>query len=74
MINLSLNNLKSIAKSRNIKDYENKSDKDLLNSLNNTNIKISIYKKKLKEDKKKIRELRHKFSTEEIDKFRKKLL
>ena len=49
MINLSLNNLKAIAKSRNIKDYENKSDKDLLNSLNNTNIKISISKKKLKE-------------------------
>ena len=30
MINLSLDELKLVAKSRNIKDYENKSEKDLI--------------------------------------------
>ena len=40
MINLSLNDSKAIAKSRNIKEYKNKSDKDLLNLLNDPNIKI----------------------------------
>ena len=48
MINLSLNDSKTIGNSRNIKDYENKSYKDLLNLLNDTNIKISIPKEKLK--------------------------
>ena len=48
MINVSLNDSKTIANSRNIKDYENKSYKDLLNLLNDTNIKISIPKEKLK--------------------------
>ena len=47
MIFLSLKDLKAIAKSRRIKDYENKSYKDLLTLLNDTNISIS--KKKLKE-------------------------
>ena len=71
MIYLSLKDLKAIAKSRNIKDYENKSYKDLLNLHNDTNIKISIPKKKLKEIEKDLKELRHNFSKEEIDKFRK---
>ena len=71
MINLLLNDLKAIAKSRNIKVYENKSEKDLLNLLNDKNIKISIPKKKLKEIEKDFKELRHNFSKKEIDKFRK---
>ena len=33
MINLSLNDQKAIAKSRNIKDHENKSEKDLIKIL-----------------------------------------
>ena len=71
MINLSLNDLKAIVKSGNIKDYENKSGKDLLKILSEPNPKISISKKKLKEIEKDFRELRHTFSKEEIDKFRK---
>ena len=74
MINLLLNDLKAIAKSRNIKVYENKSEKDLLNLLNDKNIKISIPKKKLKEIEKDFKELRHNFSKKEIDKFRKSSL
>ena len=71
MINLSFEDLKAIAKSRNIKNYENKSYEDLLNLLNDINIKISIPKNKLKDIEEYFKELRHKFSKEEIDKFRK---
>ena len=71
MIFLSLKNLKAIAKSRDIKDYENKSAKDLLKLFNDSNIKIGISKKKLKEIEKNFKELRHNFSKKEIDKFRK---
>ena len=73
MINLLLKDLKAITKSRIIKGYENKSEKDLLNLLNDENIKISIPKKKLKEIKKDFKELRHNFSKKEIDKFRKSI-
>ena len=54
MIFLSLKDLKAIANSRDIKDYENKSYKDLLTLLNDTNISIS--KKKLEEIEKNIKE------------------
>ena len=73
MINLLLKDLKAITKSRIIKGYENKSEKDLLNLFNDENIKISIPKKKLKEIKKDFKELRHNFSKKEIDKFRKSI-
>ena len=69
MIYLSLKDLKALAKSRNIKDYENKSYEDLLNLLNDTNISVS--KKKLKEIEKDFNELRHNFFKKEIDKYRK---
>ena len=71
MINLSLDKLKLVAKNRNIKGYENKSEEDLIKILSDPKPKISISKKKLKEIEKDFRELRHKFSKEEIDKFRK---
>ena len=71
MINLSLDELKLVAKNRNIKDYENKFEKDLIKILSEPKPRISITKKKLKEIKKDFSELRHKFSKEEIDKFRK---
>ena len=71
MIFLSLKDLKVIAKSRDIKGYENKSSKDLLKLFNNSNIKIGISKKKLKEIEKNFKELRHNFSKKEIDEFRK---
>ena len=49
MINLSLNELKLIAKSRNIKDYKNKSENDLIKILSEPKPKINLSKKKIKE-------------------------
>ena len=60
MICLLLKDLKVLAKGRSIKSYENKSDKDLLNLLNDTN--VSIPKEKLKETEKDFKELRYNFS------------
>ena len=71
MINLSLDELKLVARNRNIQGYENKSEDDLIKIISEPKPKISITKTKLKEIKKDFRELRHKFSKEEIDKFRK---
>ena len=75
MINLSLDELKLIAQSRNISDYENKSEKDLVKALSKPKpkpkIKIRINKKKLEEIKKDFNELKHKFSKKEIDEYRK---
>ena len=75
MINLSLDELKLIAQNRNISDYENKSEKDLVKALSKPKpkpkIKIRINKKKLEEIKNDFNELRHKFSKKEIDKYRK---
>ena len=71
MINLSLDELKLIAQSRNISDYENKSEKDLVKALSKPKQKIRIKKMKLEEIRKDFYELRHKFSKKEIDKYRK---
>ena len=46
MINLSLDELKLVAKSRGIKDYENKSEEDLIKILGELKPKISIPKMK----------------------------
>ena len=71
MINLSLDELKLIAQSRNISDYENKSEKDLVKALSKPKPKIRINKKKLEEIRKDFCELRHKLSKKEVDKYRK---
>ena len=71
MINLSLDEVKLVAKNRNIQGYENKSEEDLIKILSESKPKISISKRKLKEIEKDFRKLRHKFSNKEIDKFRK---
>ena len=42
MINLLLDKLKLIAESRNIRDYENKSEKDLIKALSKPKSKIRI--------------------------------
>ena len=72
MINLSLDELRLIAENRNIRDYENKSKKDLIKAISEPKskpqIKIRINKKKLEEIKKDFNELRYKFSKKEIDK------
>ena len=71
MIDLSLNELKLIAKSRNIKDYKSKSKKDLIKALSETKPKIRINKKKLEDIRKGFNELKYKFSKKEVDKYRK---
>ena len=71
MIHLSLDELKLIAKNRDIKDYENKSEKDLIKILSEPKPKITILKKKIKEIKYNFSELRHRFSKKEIYKSKK---
>ena len=71
MINVSLDELRLIAQNRNIRDYENKSEKDLIKALSEPKPKIRINKKKLEEIGKDFQELRHKFSEEEVDNYRK---
>ena len=58
MINLSLNELKLIAKSRNIKDYKNKSENDLIKILSEPKPKINLSKNKIKEIRKDFNKLR----------------
>ena len=59
MINLSLNELKLIAKSRCIKDYKEKSEEDLIKILNEPKQKINLSKKEIKEIKKDFNELKY---------------
>ena len=73
MMNLSLNELKLIAKTRNIKDYKNKSENDLIKILSEPKPKINLSKKKIKEIKKDFSELRYKFSKSKINEFRRSL-
>ena len=85
MINLSLDELRVIAQIRNISDYENKSEVDLIKALSEPKpetkpkletkpkwkLKIKVNKKKLEKIRKDFDELRHKFSKKEIDRYRK---
>ena len=73
MINLSLNELKLIAKSRNIKDYKNKSENDLIKILSKPKPKINLSKNKIKDIKKDFNKLRFGFSKSEINEFRRSL-
>ena len=61
MVSLSLDKLRLIAQNRNMRNYENKSEKDLIKTLSEPKPKIRINKKKLEEIKKDFNELRHKF-------------
>ena len=74
MINLSLDELRLIAQNRNIRDYENKSEKDMIKARGEPKPKIRIAKKKLDEIRKKFYELRPKFSKKEVDKYAKSFL
>ena len=62
MINLSLNKLKPIGQSRNISDYENGYEKDLIKALSKPKRKIIINKNKPEEIRKYFKELMYKFS------------
>ena len=71
MINLLLDELRLIAQNRNIRDYKNKSERDLIKALTEPKPKIRINKKKLEGIRKDFYELRHKFSKKEVGKYRK---
>ena len=71
MINLSLNELKLIAKSRDIKDYENKSEDELITILNQPKLKISLSKQKIKEIWEKFGKLRDRSSKSKTKEIRK---
>ena len=60
MLNLWLDELRLITQNRNIRDYENKSEKDLIKALSEPKPKIRINKKKLEEIRKDSNKLRHK--------------
>ena len=70
MINISLDELKLVAESRNIRDSENRSKKSLIKVLSEPKQKIKTDKKKMEEIRKDFYELRHKFSKKEMDKCR----
>ena len=71
MINLLLDEVRLIAENRNIRDYENKFEKDLIKALSEPKPKIRITKKKLEEIRNDFYISRHKFSKKEIVKYRK---
>ena len=73
MINQSLNELKLVAKSRNIKGYKNKSENDLIKILSEPKPKINLSKNKIKEIKKDFNKLRYGFSKSKINEFRRSL-
>ena len=62
--------LKLITKSRDIKDYKEKFEEDLIKILSKQKPKINLYKKEIKEIKKDFSELRHRFSKSKINEFR----
>ena len=71
MINLSLNELQLITKSRNIKGNKSKSENDLVKILSEPKPKINLRNlQKLKEIKKDFSELRYGFSKSKINKSR----
>ena len=73
MINVSLDELKLIAKSRDFKDYKEKSEENLIKILSEPKLKISLSKKKIKEIEKDLSELRRMFSKSKTNKFRRTL-
>ena len=73
MINLSLNELNLIAKSRNIKDYRDKSENDLTKILSELKPKINLSEKKIKQIKKDFSELRYGFSKSKVNEFKRSL-
>ena len=68
-----MNELKLVAKNRGIKDYENKSEDDLIKILSKPKTKLSLSKKRIKDIKKKFNESRYKFSKSKINEIRRSL-
>ena len=73
MVSLSLNELKLVAESRGIKDYENKSEDQLIKILSETRPKTSLSKKRIKEIGEKFSESKDKFSKSKIKEIRRNL-
>ena len=73
MINLSLNALKLLTKSRDIKGFKEKSEEDLIKILSKLKPNINLSKKKIKKIEKDFKELRHRFSKSKINRFRRSL-
>ena len=73
MIILSLDELKVIAKKRGIKDYENKSEDDLIKILSEPRTKLKLSKKRIKDIREDFNKLRHTFSGSKIKQIRKNL-
>ena len=69
MINLSLNELKLMAKNRGTTDYEN----NLIKILSGPKTKISLSKKRIKDIKGKFNESRYKFSKSKVNEIRRSL-
>ena len=55
-----------VAKSRGIKDYENKSEDDLIKILGEPKTKTSLFKKKIRDIRKDFNESRYKFSKPKV--------
>ena len=70
MINLSLNELKLIAKYKDFKDYENKYEYDLIKTLSEPKTKISFSKKRIKKIREKFNELGDRSSRPETKEIR----
>ena len=73
VLKLTLNELKLVAKSRGNKDYENKSEDDLIKILSEPKTKRSLSKKKIRDIRKDFNRSRYKFSKSEIKEVRKNL-
>ena len=73
MIDLSLDELRLIAKSRGTKDQENKSKSDLIKTLSKPKIKISLSKKKIRDTKEDFNKSKYGFSKSKITEIRKNL-
>ena len=75
ILKLTLNELKLVAKSRGIKDYENKSKDDLIKILSEpkTKTKTSLSKRKIRDIRKDFNKSRYKFSKSKIKEIRKNL-
>ena len=73
MLSLTLNALKLVAKSRDIKGYKNKSEDDLIKVVSEPKTKTSRSKKKIREIRKDFNKSRYKFSKSKIKEIRKNL-
>ena len=62
MLNLSLDELKLVAKNRGVKDYEKKSEDDLIKILSEPKTKTSLSKKKIRDIRKDFNKSRYRFS------------